>query len=80
MGGPQRRRAFLPLLPDGPAQQLDLIAAGVGIGHIGQGDAPDALGGHLVRVDVLPEGQGCQDADLPAGVVSVYVGGGVLPA
>ena len=44
---------------------------------IGQGDAPDALGGHLVRVDVLPEGQGCQDADLPAGVVSVYVGGGV---
>ena len=76
MGGHKGAELSLPL-PDGPAQQLDLIAAGVGIGHIGQGDAPDALGGHLVRVDVLPEGQGCQDADLPAGVVSVYVGGGV---
>ena len=65
-------------LPDGAAQQLDLIAAGVGVSHVGQGHPTDALGGHLVGVHVLAEGQGGQDADLPAGVVAVHVGGGVL--
>ena len=65
-------------LPDGPAQQLDLIAAGVSIGHIGQAHSPDALGGNLVGIDVLPKRQGGQDAGLAAGVVTVHVGGGVL--
>ena len=77
MGG--HKGAHLALgLADAAAQQLDLIAAGVGIGHVLQGDVADALGGHLVGINVLAEGQGGQDADLAAGVVAVHVGGGVL--
>ena len=67
-------------LPNGAAQQLDLIAAGVGVGHVGQGHSPDALGGHLVGIHMLSEGQGGQNADLPAGILAVYIGRGITSA
>ena len=71
--------AHLPVGPaNSPPQQLELLSTGVGIGHVGQGDAGDALRGHLPGVNMPPESQGGQDADLPAGVVALNVGGGVL--
>lgn len=45
--------------------------------HILGGDGGDALGGHLVGVDVEAEGQRREDADLPAGVQAFYIGGGI---
>ena len=62
---------------DAAAQQFDLVAAAAGVGHVGERDVGDALGGNLFRVDVPSKAQGGQDADLPAGVVSLDVGGGV---
>ena len=65
MGG--HKGAHLALrLPQAAAQELDLIAAGISVSHVSQGHLPDALGGHLLGIDVLAAGQ------------SGHVGGGVL--
>ena len=65
------------VLTDGPTQQLDLFVAGLGVGHVSQGHPGDPLGGHLAGVNVAAEGDGGQNANFPAGVVALHVGGGV---
>ena len=77
MGGHKGTHLALRL-PQAAAQELDLIAAGISVSHVSQGHLPDALGGHLLGIDMLAAGQSGQDADLAAGVVTVHVGGGVL--
>ncbi|MPM33986.1 hypothetical protein SDC9_80567 [bioreactor metagenome] len=47
----------LPVLPaERPAQQLHFPAAGVGVGHVGQSDPGDPLGGDLGGQHMPPEG------------------------
>ena len=58
------------------ADQLDCAAEILCQLYIFQGDVADTLGVYLIRINVLAEYQRGQNADLPAGVVSVYVGGG----
>ena len=66
------------LAGDGAAQQLQALAGGGGVGLVGQGDLGDAGGGDLVRQQVPAVGDGGEDAQLPAGVLALHVGGGVL--
>ena len=61
-----------------PSKQLDLPVARLSVGHVGQRDAGDPLGGYLPGVHMTAEGDGGENTDLPAGVVSFHVGGGVL--
>ena len=57
--------------------KLDDAAPGAGIAHVLFGDGGDALGVDAVRVDVGAIGQRGQNADFPAGVDALHVGGGV---
>ena len=57
--------------------QFNGTAKGLGELNILQRDVTDALGVNAFRIDVLFKYQRGENADLPAGILAVYIGRGV---